>query len=175
MNDRERVLNALRERGSLTSYEIRTEGLSGNPSQRINELRDLGFKIDGDPASREVDGKKRPMTVYTLLSDRTVGKGDRVDAQGVEHECGSLAGLERPAQSSNVRVVSPHSLGGPATTPGLVSQGNGREDGDFTSSSSHRLSCGGGSNSSETSYISGSVAAISVQRCPNPYEYEDAA
>jgi hypothetical protein len=123
----------------------------------------------------DTDTKDANHFSYKLLSDRTVGKGDRVDAQGVEHECGSLAGLERPAQSSNVRVVSPHSLGGPATTPGLVSQGNGREDGDFTSSSSHRLSCGGGSNSSETSYISGSVAAISVQRCPNPYEYEDAA
>lgn len=169
MSQRDQILSMLENAGET--------GVTGNEfyaaclprfAARIKELRDAGYRI----VTERIDANHFS---YKLLSDRTVGKGDRVDAQGVEHECGSLAGLERPAQSSNVRVVSPHSLGGPATTPGLVSQGNGREDGDFTSSSSHRLSCGGGSNSSETSYISGSVAAISVQRCPNPYEYEDAA
>lgn len=169
MSQRNQILRMLEDAGD--------QGVTGNQfyaaclprfAARIKELRDAGYRI----VTERIDANHFS---YKLLSDRTVGKGDRVDAQGAEHECGSLAGLERPAQSSNVRVVSPHSLGGPATTPGLVSQGNGQVDGDDHSSSAYRLSCGGGSNSSETSYISGSVAAISVQRCPNPYEYEDAA
>ena len=169
MSQRDQILSMLENAGEtgVTGSEFYAACLP-RFAARIKELRDAGYRI----VTERIDANHFS---YKLLSGRTVGKGDRVDAQGVEHECGSLAGLERPAQSSNVRVVSPHSLGGPATTPGLVSQGNGREDGDFTSSSSHRLSCGGGSNSSETSYISGSVAAISVQRCPNPYEYEEAA
>jgi len=169
VSQRDQILSMLENAGET--------GVTGNEfyaaclprfAARIKELRDAGYRI----VTERIDANHFS---YKLLSDRTVGKGDRVDAQGVEHECGSLAGLERPAQSSNVRVVSPHSLGGPATTPGLVSQGNGQADGDDHSSSAYRLSCGGGSNSSEISYISGSAAAISVQRCPNPYEYEDAA
>jgi hypothetical protein len=63
MNDRQRVLAYLEENGEVTSYEIRIKGLSGNPSQRINELRDEGHKIDGEDFRR--DG--RPCTRYTLL------------------------------------------------------------------------------------------------------------
>jgi len=153
VSQRDQILSMLENAGET--------GVTGNEfyaaclprfAARIKELRDAGYRI----VTERIDANHFS---YKLLSDRTVGKGDRVDAQGVEHECGSLAGLERPAQSSNVRVVSPHSLGGPATTPGLVSQGNGQADGDDHSSSAYRLSCGGGSNSSETSYISGSVAA----------------
>ena len=169
MSQRDQILSMLENAGEtgVTGSEFYAACLP-RFAARIKELRDAGYRI----VTERIDANHFS---YKLLSGRTVGKGDRVDAQGVEHECGSLAGLERPAQSSNVRALTSHSLDGPTTTPGLVSQGNGREDGDFTSSSSHRLSCGGGSNSSETSYISGSVAAISVQRCPNPYEYEEAA
>ena len=74
MNDRQRVLAYLEENGEVTSYEIRIKGLSGNPSQRINELRDEGHKIDGEDFRR--DG--RPCTRYTLRRVHQACRGEGV-------------------------------------------------------------------------------------------------
>lgn len=169
MSQRDQILSMLENAGEtgVTGSEFYAACLP-RFAARIKELRDAGYRI----VTERIDANHFS---YKLLSDRTVGKGDREIAQGAEHESGSLAGLERSAQSSNVRALTSHSLDGPTTTPGLVSQGNGQVDGDDHSSSAYRLSCGGGSNSSETSYISGSAAATTGQRCLNPYEYEDAA
>ena len=50
-SDRERILDKLRlvNGVGLTTFEIRRSGLSGNPSQRINELRDEGHTIEAHP------------------------------------------------------------------------------------------------------------------------------
>lgn len=51
MSDRERTLDFLRERGGIgvTSFELRRFGITGNPSQRIRELRDEGYVISQVP------------------------------------------------------------------------------------------------------------------------------
>lgn len=129
MSDCERILAALEARGELTSYEIRTEGLSGNPSQRINELRDRGYEIEGVPASREVHGQKRPMTIYKLRRVGTPNDG-RANSGGprkfAEGYGGSLTG----------GAVDSHSRGGgsgrkpkhPAAISGLTGpEGQGNE------------------------------------------------
>ncbi len=58
MSDRERILDKLRlvNGVGLTTFEIRRSGLSGNPSQRINELRDEGHDIDAFPYK---EGRRR--------------------------------------------------------------------------------------------------------------------
>lgn len=154
MSQRDQILSMLENAGEtgVTGSEFYAACLP-RFAARIKELRDAGYRI----VTERIDANHFS---YKLLSDRTVGKGDRVDAQGVEHECGSLAGLERPAQSSNVRVVSPHSLGGPIKRSGLAAQGNGQTDGDIHSSSVYRLP--GGDGSCDTESFRGPVARRSA-------------
>lgn len=69
MNDRERVLLALREAGprGLHSTVMRRTGLTGNPSQRVAELREMGYRIEakGQPWT-DANGKQRNGALYTL-------------------------------------------------------------------------------------------------------------
>lgn len=71
--DTERVLEALRAAGGrgLHSHDIRRRGLSGNPSQRMSDLQDLGYVIE---AQRENVGR-RPGTRYFLKRDVGAGAG----------------------------------------------------------------------------------------------------
>lgn len=75
MTDTERILALLQRNGSVTSYELRTMGLSGNPSERIRDLKDLGYDIGSDRTTRvDPHGKKRPMAIYTLRSGESEGR-----------------------------------------------------------------------------------------------------
>jgi hypothetical protein len=73
VSDRERLLAYLEQHGSVTSYEIRTKALSGNPSQRVTELRDRGYDITAEQFRR--DG--RPCTRYTLRGESVRREGPR--------------------------------------------------------------------------------------------------
>lgn len=76
--DRQRILELLEERGEqgLSSYEIRTMGLSGNPSERCRELIEDGHTIDAEATHRlDPHGKKRPMTIYTLRGGEAPNDG----------------------------------------------------------------------------------------------------
>ena len=78
MTDRDRVLQALREAGStgLHSTAMRRQGLTGNPSQRIAELRDRGYRIEATSKPwKDGEGKRRPGTTYTLISESDPGLG----------------------------------------------------------------------------------------------------
>ena len=89
MTDNERIAEYLEQHGSITSYEIRVLELSGNPSQRITELTDAGYRIDTERYTRDVHGKKRPCCRYTLIASpelRPVTKPLGVD--GVESSAG---------------------------------------------------------------------------------------
>ena len=69
MSDRARVLDRLR-RGSVHSIELRREGYTGNPSQRINELIEEGHTIRRDPEPwKDAEGKQRGGVRYTLIGD----------------------------------------------------------------------------------------------------------
>lgn len=79
MSDRERVLIALREAGpaGLHSTVMRRTGLTGNPSQRIAELREMGYRIEakGQPW-KDGNGKQRHGALYTLTADLGLGTGE---------------------------------------------------------------------------------------------------
>ena len=75
MTDRERVLLRLQE-GPVHSTELRREGYTGNPSQRINELREMGFEIKAEPMVwTDHNGKQRNGALYTLTSEPGPGLG----------------------------------------------------------------------------------------------------
>ena len=67
MTDTDRILELLKEHGSVTSYELRVQGFSGNPSQRMNELRERGHEIDAERFHRE----GRPCCRYKLRASTT--------------------------------------------------------------------------------------------------------
>lgn len=52
VSDRHRILKQLQRGGRLSSYTIRKQGLSGDPSARIGELRKEGYEISAIPARR---------------------------------------------------------------------------------------------------------------------------
>ena len=57
MSDRDRILKLLEERGEVDTFYLRRNGFSGNPSQRIREIQDLGYVIDTERFTRE-DGRR---------------------------------------------------------------------------------------------------------------------
>lgn len=57
MSDRDRILKLLEERGEVDTFYLRRNGFSGNPSQRIREIKDLGYVIDTERFTRE-DGRR---------------------------------------------------------------------------------------------------------------------
>lgn len=71
MSDRLRVLEALRQASwdGLRSLDMRRLGLTGNPSERIRELRAEGFVISARPYT---EGKRRGK-VYVLEFDPVEG------------------------------------------------------------------------------------------------------
>ena len=110
MTDRERVLQALRDAGpaGLHSMTARRRGLSGNVSERVRELRDRGCVISAESKPwKDANGKLRPGTIYTLISepDRGLGTGTAderpceplADASAVEGEQAASAEPEAGA------------------------------------------------------------------------------
>jgi hypothetical protein len=57
MSDRDRILKLLEERGEVDTFYLRRNGFSGNPSQRIREIKDLGYAIDTERFTRD-DGRR---------------------------------------------------------------------------------------------------------------------
>lgn len=68
MSDRDRILKLLEERGEVDTFYLRRNGFSGNPSQRIREIKDLGYVIDTERFTRE-DGRRGAK--YTLVVGQT--------------------------------------------------------------------------------------------------------
>ena len=89
MTDNERIADYLEEHGSITSYEMRVKGLTGNPAQRCRELRDRGYKIATENFRR--DG--RPCCRYTLISTPL-----RPDNQGRDGERDTLGAPEKESR-----------------------------------------------------------------------------
>ncbi len=69
MYDADRIADYLLDHGSVTSYELSKMGMSGNPSQRIQDIRDKrGWVIDSERFTRtDPHGKKRPCCRYRLV------------------------------------------------------------------------------------------------------------
>lgn len=59
MSDRDRIRELLERRGptGVTTFELRQQGYSGNPSQRIRELTDMGLTITSERFVRD-DGRR---------------------------------------------------------------------------------------------------------------------
>lgn len=80
MSDRLRLLHALRDAGStgLHSHDIRRAGLSGNPAQRIIELREEGHVIEGETEWR--NGRNGKRWILTRDAAAPVGRGTISDS-----------------------------------------------------------------------------------------------
>lgn len=64
-SDADRLLAVLEDEGRITSWEIRTRSISGNPSQRVEELRERGCLIDADPDTyKDPTGRTRRVVNY---------------------------------------------------------------------------------------------------------------
>ena len=68
-SDKDRILSLLKREGSVDSFRLRREGYSGNPSQRIRELKDAGHNITSERFTRP-DG--RAGSIYRLRKDEPV-------------------------------------------------------------------------------------------------------
>ena len=53
MTDKERILDLLEREGSVDTFYLRRNGFSGNPSQRIRELKAEGHNIVSERFTRE--------------------------------------------------------------------------------------------------------------------------
>lgn len=113
MTDRQRLLDYLIEHGEVTSYEIRVLALSGNPSQRVAELREEGHHITAERFTR--DG--RPCTHYTL---RPVKKSGRVEDGQVPRAAG-----ESPRGGSSRQGTASPCRSAAATSGEVNDQGGG--------------------------------------------------
>lgn len=154
MTDTDRILELLKERGSITSYELREMKFSGNPSERIRDLVKAGWDIESVRGSRlDATGKRRPMAVYTLRrSAKSVGPGNTDN--GFKGAVDDLSGN-----------TTTHSLVGPNS--GLrAAQDKEPVGGVINASPTVPLPRVDGSRADDTS------VAVSSGRCLNPYEYE---
>lgn len=100
--DREAVLTALRRYRVVCSLDLRERHYSGNPSQRIRELRELGHVIEAQPMRRA----GRNATLYRLIEEADLGLG-----------AATVPG--NPALSSVSGSASPPVAGGPEPGAGL--------------------------------------------------------
>jgi hypothetical protein len=56
-SDKQRILELLESNGEVDTFYLRRNGFSGNPSQRIRELKDEGHTIETDTFTRQ-DGRR---------------------------------------------------------------------------------------------------------------------
>jgi hypothetical protein len=68
-SDKDRILELLETQGSVTSFYLRKQGFSGNPSQRIKELIDAGHQIQSE---RYEDSPGRYGARYALVKDAQI-------------------------------------------------------------------------------------------------------
>ena len=66
LSDRDRILRLLQAEGSVDTFRLRREGYSGNPSQRIRELKEAGYEIATERFARP-DGRRGAR--YTLVEE----------------------------------------------------------------------------------------------------------
>lgn len=64
-SDKEKILNLLKMEGTVDTFRLRREGFSGNPSQRIREIKDMGYSVTSESYTRP-DGRRGAR--YTLMS-----------------------------------------------------------------------------------------------------------
>jgi hypothetical protein len=90
VTDCDRLLAALKAAGprGLHSHDIRRQGLSGNPSQRVTELQARGFAVS---STRENRGK-RPGARYIYNGTAGVDAG-KCSVSGPGHSGSSLTGV----------------------------------------------------------------------------------
>jgi hypothetical protein len=56
-SDKQRILELLESNGEVDTFYLRRNGFSGNPSQRIRELKDEGHTIETATFTRQ-DGRR---------------------------------------------------------------------------------------------------------------------
>ena len=66
LSDRDRILRLLEQEGTVDTFRLRREGYSGNPSQRIRELKEDGHEIATERFVRP-DGRRGAR--YTLIHE----------------------------------------------------------------------------------------------------------
>lgn len=64
-SDTDRILNLLKMEGTVDTFRLRREGFSGNPSQRIREIKDRGYSVNSERFTRP-DGRRGAR--YTLMT-----------------------------------------------------------------------------------------------------------
>lgn len=94
MSDKLRLLQAFRDAGStgLHSHDIRRAGLSGNPAQRVIELRLEGHVIEGEVEWRNGRNGKR----WTLTHDAAAPVGAKRNPDSLVQNAGRDRGAEGP-------------------------------------------------------------------------------
>jgi len=90
VSDRDRILAALRNAGTqgMHSHDLRKLGYSGNPSQRVAELRDDGHRITGELERRN----KRHGIRWWLIEEARVGNGAAPDSSSPVKSAASAPG-----------------------------------------------------------------------------------
>jgi hypothetical protein len=66
-SDKDRILELLLNRGEVDTFYLRRNGFSGNPSQRIREIKDMGFPIETERFTRD-DGRRGAR--YKLVKEK---------------------------------------------------------------------------------------------------------
>jgi hypothetical protein len=114
VSDRDRLLELLRERGSLgiTTFEIRRMGVSGNPSQRKAELEKRGFVIHTKPYK---EGRRRGRR-YILISGPVEVAAVEPSSDGV-HGSGDLGGEVSGSTASSAPGPREHAAPGAPIAP----------------------------------------------------------
>ena len=65
-SDKTKVLEILERDGEVTSFQLRRAGISGNPSQRVRELKEQGHTIESE---RYQESPGRYGSRYWLVPD----------------------------------------------------------------------------------------------------------
>jgi hypothetical protein len=66
-SDKDRILELLLNHGEVDTYSLRINGFSGNPSQRIREIKDMGYTIETERFTR-ADGRRYAR--YKLITEK---------------------------------------------------------------------------------------------------------
>lgn len=66
-SDTDRILELLERGDWIDTFFLRSKGFSGNPSQRIRDLKDRGYAIETKRFTREYDGRRGAK--YRLIPD----------------------------------------------------------------------------------------------------------
>lgn len=129
MTDTDRILEYLQGHGSITSYEIRVKGLSGNPSQRVTELQDRGYDITAERFQRDgrpcVNYKLSPVSEQGRPGTSSPGAGVNGPRQ-VTDGSGALRGVPGPSLQDRTSVRTTRRASG-ADAGSVLTDDGGRD------------------------------------------------